>query len=71
MACERLAVRMHAFLLMDNQVHLLVSADKAGGVSSAMRLNGQSYVQAFNARHRRSGTLWQGRFTSCLVQTER
>lgn len=71
MACERFAVRVHAFVLMDNQVHLLVSADKAGGVSSAMRLSGQSYVQAFNVRHRRSGTLWRGRFTSCLVQPAR
>nr|WP_227479773.1 transposase [Xanthomonas vasicola] len=71
MACERFAVRVHAFVLMDNHVHLLVSADKAGAVSSAMRLSGQSYVQAFNVRHRRSGTLWQGRFKSCLVQTER
>ncbi|WP_238150288.1 transposase [Xanthomonas arboricola] len=45
---------------MDNHVHLLVSADKAGAVSSAMRLSGQSYVQAFNVRHRCSETLWQG-----------
>ncbi|SYZ51178.1 transposase [Xanthomonas arboricola pv. juglandis] len=40
-------------------------------MSSAMRLSGQSYVQAFNVRHRRSGTLWQGWLKSCLVQTER
>ncbi|MEF9418380.1 hypothetical protein [Xanthomonas citri] len=52
-------------------MHLLVLADKAGAVFSAMRLSGQSYVQAFNVRHRRSGSLWQGRFKSCLVQTER
>lgn len=71
LACERFAVRVHAFAPMDNHVHLLVSSDKAGAVSSAMRLSGQSYVQAFNVRHRRSGTLWQGRFKSCLVQTER
>ena len=56
-ACERFAVRVHAFVLMDNHVHLLVSADKADAVFSAMRLSGQSYVQAFNVRHRRSGTL--------------
>lgn len=58
--CERFAVRVHAFVLMDNHVHLLVSADKAGAVSSTMRPSGQSYVQAFNVRHRRSGTLWLG-----------
>ena len=32
---------------------------------------GQCYVEAFNARHRRSGTLFQGRFTSCLVESDR
>lgn len=36
-----------------------------------MRNFGQCYVQAFNKRHRRSGTLWQGRFKSCLVDAER
>ncbi|UXA70457.1 transposase [Xanthomonas prunicola] len=61
---ERFAVRVHAFVLMDNHVQLLVSADKAGVVSSAMRLSGQSYVKAFNVRHRRSGTLWQGRLAN-------
>ncbi|WP_252513628.1 transposase [Xanthomonas arboricola] len=71
MACERFAVRVHAFVLMDNHVHLLVSADRVGAVSSAIRLSGQSYVQAFNVRHQRSGTLWLGaRFKPCLVQTE-
>jgi putative transposase len=69
-ACDRFGMRVHAFVLMDNHVHLFVSADRSGAVSAAMRLSGQSYVQAFNARHRRSGTLWQGRFKSCLVQTD-
>ncbi|MBB4656110.1 putative transposase [Xanthomonas sp. F14] len=57
LAYERFALWVHGFLLMDNHMHLLVSADKAGAVSSAMRLSGQSAVQAFNVRHRRSGTL--------------
>ena len=69
-ACERFGMRVHAFVMMDNHVHLFVSADCSGAVSAAMRLSGQSYVQAFNTRHRRSGTLWQGRFKSCLVQTD-
>lgn len=69
MDCERSAVRVYVFVLIGNYVYLLVSADNASAVSSAMRLSGQSYVQDFNVRHRRSGTLWQGRFESCLVQT--
>ncbi|WCE05588.1 transposase [Pseudoxanthomonas sp. JBR18] len=69
-ACGRFGMHIHAFVLMDNHVHLFVSANQVGAVSAAMRLSGQSYVQAFNARHRLSGTLWQGRFKSCLVQTD-
>jgi len=47
---------------MDNHVHLLVSATVAGRVSRALRQAGQTYVQSFNQRHGRVGTLWQGRF---------
>jgi len=36
-----------------------------------MRRLGQHYVQYFNRRYRRSGTLWEGRFRSCLVEQER
>lgn len=65
------SVAIHAFVLMDNHVHLLLTSSQAGGLSRAMREVGQNYVQAFNARHGRSGTLWQGRFKSCLVDSDR
>ena len=64
-------VAIHAFVLMDNHVHLLLSAPQVGSISRAMRLAGQAYVQAFNQRHGRTGTLWQGRFKSSLVDSER
>lgn len=70
-ACGKHGVAIHAFVLMDNHVHLLLSSLVAGAVSCAMRRAGQAYVQAFNTRHGRSGTLWQGRFKSCLVDTDR
>jgi len=70
-ACTKHAVVLHAFVLMDNHVHLLLTPTRAGGLSRAMREAGQSYVQAFNARHGRCGTLWQGRFKSCLVDSDR
>ena len=70
-ACHAYDVRVHAFVLMDNNVHLLLSSCVAGAVSKMMRGAGQAYVQAFNARHGRCGTLWQGRFKSCLVDSER
>ncbi len=66
-ACRRHDVAIHAFVLMDNHVHLLLSADVPGCISGALRLAGQGYVQSFNQRHGRVGTLWQGRFKSSLV----
>lgn len=69
-ACRKHDVEIHAFVLMDNHVHLLLGAATPGSVSSAMRLAGQSYVQAFNSRHGRTGTLWQGRFKSSLVDSD-
>lgn len=71
LACSEHRVAIHAFVLMDNHVHLLLTPGTADSLASAMRVSGQCYVQAFNARHRRSGTLWQGRFNSCLVDSDR
>ena len=64
------ALCIHAYVLMGNHVHLLVSSAEAGKVSRAMRQLGQAYVTAFNRRHRRTGTLWEGRFKSCLVDSD-
>jgi len=69
-ACRKHGVALHAFVLMDNHVHLLVSAEQTGCVSRALRQAGQSYVQSFNQRHGRIGTLWQGRFKSSLVDSD-
>jgi putative transposase len=48
---------------------LSISSGEPGKVSLAMRQLGQAYVTAFNRRHRRSGTLWEGRFKFCLVDS--
>src|SRR5690606_20738323 len=69
-ACTNHNVLLHAYVLMDNHVHLLVHAEQTGAVSRAMRAIGQAYVQAFNQRHGRIGTLWQGRFKSSLVDSD-
>lgn len=69
MFAQRIAV--HAYVLMGNHVHLLLTASEPDALSRAMRNAGQCYVQAFNQRHGRSGTLWQGRFKSCLIESER
>lgn len=64
-------LQIHAYVLMGNHVHLLVRSDESGKVSRATRQLGQAYVTAFNRRHRRTGTLWEGRFKSCLVDSDR
>jgi putative transposase len=69
-ACRSGRIVLHAYVLMDNHVHLLVTPGCDGGMSSAMHRLGQMYVQAFNARHGRVGTLLQGRFKSCLVDSD-
>ncbi|TYT27616.1 transposase [Luteimonas viscosa] len=69
-AARRHAVAIHAFVLMDNHVHLLLSANRSGDISQTLRRAGQTYVQSFNQRHGRVGTLWQGRFKSCLVDSD-
>ncbi|OGS81730.1 MAG: transposase [Gallionellales bacterium GWA2_59_43] len=61
---------IHAYVLMTNHVHLLISSDHADAGGALMKLLGQRYVQYVNRVYRRSGTLWEGRFRSCLVQEE-
>ena len=60
---------MHAYCLMTNHVHLLLTPPDAQACARLMRNLGQRYVQYFNRRHRRRGTLWEGRFKSCLVDS--
>ncbi|WP_131994286.1 transposase [Dokdonella fugitiva] len=69
-AASRYGCRIHAYVLMSNHVHLLVSPETAAGVARMMQELGRAYVSTFNARHRRSGTLWEGRYKSCLVDSE-
>ena len=62
---------VHAYCLMTNHVHLLLTPPSVDSCSALMRDLGQRYVQYFNARHVRTGTLWEGRFRSCLVESAR
>jgi putative transposase len=64
-------VELHAYVLMGNHIHLLASSPEVGAISCAMRKLHQCYVSAFNRRYRRTGTLWEGRFKSCLVASDR
>ena len=62
---------IHAYCLMTNHVHLLITPADASGPATLMHGIGQRYVPYFNRRHGRTGTLWEGRFKSCLVDTAR
>ena len=68
---RKYSVEIHAWVMMTNHVHLLCTPRQASGISQMMQSLGRRYVQYFNSAYRRSGTLWEGRFKSCLVQEER
>jgi len=63
--------QVHAYVLMTNHVHLLLTPEREESASLMMKHLGQRYVQYVNRTYRRSGTLWEGRFKSCLAQSER
>ena len=65
------AVQVHAYVLMDNHMHLLVTPQKDGGLPAMMQGVGRSYVRAFNDAQGRTGTLWEGRYRSAVIQSER
>jgi putative transposase len=60
----RFACSVHAYVLMTNHVHILLTAETASGPSTLMQHLGQRYVQHFNRRHQRTGPLWESRFRS-------
>jgi putative transposase len=63
-------VAIHAYVLMSNHVHLLVTPQTPDGPSRMMQALGRLYVRGFNRRHARSGTLWEGRYRSTLIDTD-
>ncbi len=69
-AATKYKVAIHAFVLMTNHVHLLVTPGDAQGVSRMMQALGRKYVQYFNYTYQRTGTLWEGRYKSTLVDAD-
>ncbi len=70
-ASRKHEVAVHSYVLMSNHIHLLVTPTTADGMPLLMQQVGRSYVRRFNDAHGRSGTLFEGRYRSSLVQTER
>jgi putative transposase len=69
-ACRRYRVDLHAYVLMTNHVHLLMSPRDEQGISKVMQSIGRRYVQRINLVYQRVGTLWEGRHKSSLVDAE-
>lgn len=63
-------VAIHAYVLMDNHIHLLVTSEDAEGVPKMMQAIGRRYARYFNDTHDRSGTLWEGRYRSTLIESQ-
>lgn len=63
--------QVHAYVLMTNHVHLLVTPEQKHSLPLMMQAMGRAYVQRLNARYGRTGALWEGRYKACLVQTNR
>lgn len=67
----KFGVALHAYVLMSNHFHLLATPDSTEALPLMMQSVGRRYVRYFNDRQGRSGTLWEGRYRSTLIQTER
>src|SRR5687767_12492865 len=67
MHARNCACAVHAYVLMSNHVHVLVTADDPRGISSLMKAVAQHYAQCVNRTRRRTGALWEGRFKSSVV----
>jgi putative transposase len=67
---QRERCKVHAYVLMTNHVHLLMTPDSVGSISRVMQSLGRRYVRYINDSYRRTGTLWEGRYKACLVDTE-
>jgi putative transposase len=70
-ALDKFECTLHAYVLMPNHVHLLASPKKTTAPAELMKRVGQRYVQYVNRRYKRFGTLWQGRYHSSLIDTDR
>jgi putative transposase len=62
--------RVHAYVLMTNHVHLLVTPEQERSLPLMMQAMGRNYVQRLNVGYQRTGTLWEGRYKASLVQSD-
>ena len=70
MACKKHSCDVHAYVLMTNHVHLLITPRQEQSLGKALQVLGRYYVQYYNYRYQRTGTLWEGRYKATLIDTE-
>lgn len=69
-SASRAGCAIHAYVLMTNHVHLLMTPGERGAAGAMLQEMGRRYVRVINTLHGRTGTLWEGRFRSSLVDSE-
>ncbi|MBJ7379975.1 MAG: transposase [Polynucleobacter sp.] len=69
-AAKDFACQVHAFALLPNYAHLLLTPSKEESLARTMQSLGRRYAQYFNRQHRHTGTIWEGRFRSSLIDPQ-
>lgn len=69
-ACLKHKCSLHAYVLMPNHVHLLLTPHREQSVGKVVQMLGRYYVQYFNQSYQRKGTLWEGRYKATLVDSK-
>ena len=70
LACDKHGCSVHAYVLMTNHVHLLITPHFEQSLGKAMQMLGRYYVQYYNYCYQRTGTLWEGRYKATLIDSE-
>ena len=70
LACDKYACELHAYVLMTNHVHLLMTPQEEQSIGKVMQMLGRYYVQYYNYSYQRTGTLWEGRYKATLIDSE-
>jgi putative transposase len=69
-ASRQYQCEVHAYCLLETEIHILATPRIQSGISQMMQSLGRRYVQYINHRYHRSGTLWEGRYKSSLIDSE-
>lgn len=69
-SAEQCDCEVHAYVLMSNHTHLLITPDTQRSLPRLMQAMGRFYVQTINKKYNRTGPLWQGRYKASLVQDD-